>query len=489
MMNRAFVLSQFQAFKQTHNLQSDDVFDDALAATLIYTESSYLKAHLDIIRDDATDPVVVVAMAGYCHRVFMRVLKKVREKAIQDEFFLMEKNQRKQAETLHKATLAEIEQLEKLRKILLEMQDASLVLSIPIKLTKPSDLIEDIFKTMLDTSDGALSVSEKILKQVAPMPDNHLPANQPTMPGPFQISGFIIMSLNFLFVPFMYLYHAAKGEKPPINLNNNLRWAISTIGLTMGVISLLVPPAGIGIMLTMAALGLATSIFGLAMNFYRRHVNKRDLETNLREIKLVKKTVREDMQRAAGLQKLLKFSITNPDASDYKSVAISINNLRDLQNENVRKLHDARVQRHQLMLDKKQNGSLFSTINSSLQIVLACAVITGAILTLIPFTAPAGMILLTVAAAIGLASFVANKSYYFITLRQHAISKPEAAFHESTADVAEMFNHDHPEQALTEAKAPIMTASLSKGKDTESSASTLSEDSGQDLQMRSRVAI
>lgn len=477
MMNKAFVLSQFQAFKQMHDLESDDVFDDVLAATLIHAENKYLKAHLNIIQDDATDPVIVVAMAGYCHRVFQRILMKIKEKALLDEFFLMEKNQLKQAQILQKAVLAEIEQLEKSRKILAEMQDASLLLAIPTKTTKPSDLIADIFKTMLDTSDNALSVSDKIIKQVspAPIPDSHVPVNQPAMPGAFQISGFIILSINFLFVPFMYLYHIAKGEKPPVNINNNMRWALSTIGLTLGIVSLLFPPAGIGIMLTMAALGLATSTFGLIMQLYKRHTNNLELDANTREIKRLEKIVREDIERAKGLQKVLKFHITNPDTPDYKNIFASINISRAEQCEHLGKLHDARVRQHQLILEKKQSGSLFTTINNSLQIVLACAVITGAILTLIPFTAPIGVTLLTVAAVVGLASYVAGKSYHFATLRQHAKSNAEASFHESTTDVAEIFNHEHPEQALASAESK-MESLPNKKTDIEGTSSIISRE-------------
>ncbi len=93
------------------------------------------------------------------------------------------------------------------------------------KPVQPSDMLHEVLETIVDTSHHSIKLSSHVL-ELAASHGTHSTAKSiesvsANVSG-LQTAGAVMQGINFLLVPFAYVYYAAKGEPVPFNTSNNV---------------------------------------------------------------------------------------------------------------------------------------------------------------------------------------------------------------------------------------------------------------------------
>ncbi len=208
------------------------------------------------------------------------------------------------------------------------------------------------------------------------------------------------------------------------------------MSLALTLVGILVPPAGIAILFTTVSIGLVASIAGLAAHIVDRRNTKMKLAEAKQKIALYRKQEADYKNQTADLKAIILQHRADPyhdphALEDDQAISKScMNCMRRIS----KRLKVTLADHYQLSMKAQQTHTNLQTINNGFQVVLACAFLAGAVLMVTPFTAPAGLTLMIVAGALGLASFLFGKIQ---AIRLHhkshqAGAVAPAALHEST---------------------------------------------------------
>lgn len=224
----------------------------------------------------------------------------------------------------------------------------------------------------------------------------HLP-RAPKASNAFSIIDVALSGINFISMPLIYFSALLAGEKPPFPISTPMKWAYSGVVFGLALAAILAPAvAGWPIALTGAGLGVATSLFFLGQDIYKRYKATREANALNSEIEAQTEALDNTLKNTEELLSQLEA----PGLSDVQ--------LTELQ-ENIEKNNESMKQKletiQQLNEHKQKNESILSELGASrfigntVGITLSLAAITG--LVLMPFFPPAGLALLAATSITG----------------------------------------------------------------------------------------
>jgi len=311
MSNKLIIKNTLTRFRTSYGFESDEVFDDIAAMLLSAAESEYLKVFWENIAAEQASRI----LENFYLNVLKRLLKYQHSFTLSAEKF-------KTSLAINNAIQVEIEHAKRCKMLLEHFANYD---EYKVEPLKPSSLIHSVFDTVVSAANESITTAREGLEVSATngnlrnlSPPADAPNNDIQADG-MHIASIVMSGVNFLLVPLSYIYYAAKGDPVPFNAKNNVKWAISGVTLALGLISLLVPPAGIGIMFTMAAVGLITSIAGFSMQLYERFQTKSKLlntKNNIRENRLL---INENRAEAA----IIKEDIVSNGMTDERQTKLN----------------------------------------------------------------------------------------------------------------------------------------------------------------------
>jgi cell division protein FtsB len=469
MRSKNLIISEFKVFRASHDLGECSAYDDVLASTILYHENGYISRYLKIALINDAELLDIKRNAisrNYYQLVFSRLLKQAQSDAahldsaemvrvaIQDAFTLSAA-QSSRGVLIDHCAYKELETLDDVNKALHDMTDDYKKIFYSPSTPKASSVIKEIFETFIDSGHAVISTSSQVTEQA--VTSLHLEPSGPNVDIPaikeMHIAGLVLHGINFISVPAMYIYYLAKGEKIPFSFDNNLKLFLSGSALTLGIISVTVPPAALGILFTFAAIGMAASIAGMVMHIIKYARLTQKIAANKNEIETLSLQIESLKNQAAKIKQnfIIEFEKNPADPARLQQYATQLSSLHKNYQACRAALKYADVTRRNLAASKLQSGSPIRVLNSGLQIFLAAAFIAGAVLSLTPFTAPIGTIIMTTVAIIGLASFIAGKVDQWWQKRRadqriyNVKADAEVAVlpHESLAHVAEALDPAH----------------------------------------------
>lgn len=205
-----------------------------------------------------------------------------------------------------------------------------------------------------------------------------------------QFGGVSLAALDFFLVPIGYLHAYISGQKVPISLNSNARWAYAGVGLGLALTATFVPGAAPVIGLVGAALSLGVGSFLLGKTLYDRYQlgkKRREISQNIEEVE-------KEIQKLA---EALAESIKNGEKSNiFEEGALSkIQKNYDTQKDILKNLKEKEVN----VNDAIKNLGTTHVVDRSLKVAFAALSVVGAIVAV--FFPPVGLGIL---AAVAIAS-------------------------------------------------------------------------------------
>ncbi len=169
---------------------------------------------------------------------------------------------------------------------------------LPIEYTRP-ELVKPAFKKIpfLSRLIKSAAATNNAAKQLSAL-NNSTPS---ALASSMQFGGLSLAILDFFLVPIDYLSAYISGQKIPINLNNNARWAYAGVGFGLGLSALLVPGAAPIIGLVGAGLSLGVGSFLLGKTLYERYQLSRQIKAIKRDIIAADKEMEEIKTQAGNL--------------------------------------------------------------------------------------------------------------------------------------------------------------------------------------------
>lgn len=455
MSNKPCLLIALEKFRSTHQLAGDDAYDDIVASSILYIETDYLRHYIemaDLHWADLPDETKDRIMQSFCLRVSNRLLNL-------SSSFTLTTDSLEQTRQIHQAVEDELDQMHRCERLLKALAENNEYVPAP---AKHGDMLHDVLETVIDTSHHSVKLSSHVLElashHAAHSASRSVADASATAAGGLQAAGLVMQGINFLLIPAIYIYYAAKREPVPFNASNNTKWALSGVGLALGLVGVLVPPAGVAILFTMAAIGLIASVAGLTAHIHDRMQTKNKLSETKALIKGYQQKLDEARSQALALKARILQHITDPyhDPRSLSEDQSQLKALHEVYGADQLAMKTAQIQQLQLVTKVHHSHSNLHAINSGFQVVLACAIIAGAVLMVTPFTAPAGLTLLIVAGALGMASLILGKLHQ-IRLQRN-LGKVGAVMpdinHASTSHVVESLDSENPREQIMKALKP-----------------------------------
>ena len=458
MSDKTNIIIALNAFRGAHQLGSDDVYDDIVAATIQSVESDYLSHYRELAgmtNDDLTDEKKEQVLKALCHQVFNRLLQ-------QPSNFMLSEESGKEAREIQRAVDNEMAQCHRMIHLLHVYAKSS---DYVPALARKNDIMQDLADTIIGSSRQAVSVTDDIVHAATyHAVKNSLLSVSHASTG-LHASGIAIQGFNFLMVPAFYIYYAAKREPVPFTVSNNIKWGLSSVALALTIIGFAVPPAGIAIMFTMVGIGLVASIAGLTTHIYERIQTKKQLGQIQKDISNCRSKIEDNHHEMMKLRKDIAQHRADPQCymKNLQNDAKRLEALTAVNTDLHQSLKADRVKQAQLKLTAFRSHANLQTVNTGLQVVLASAFLVGAVLMVTPYTAPVGLIILAVAGSLGFASFIADKIYQIrinrIARNKNSEEAPSVVVHPSTYFVSESLDpsHDH-----KEVKTPLVEKNKDK---------------------------
>jgi hypothetical protein len=113
----------------------------------------------------------------------------------------------------------------------------------------------------------------------------------------FQYSDLVLRIFDFLRIPALYIACTVAGEKSPITLKKNARWAYSAVIITLCSIAIALPALAVPMGLTIAGLTLITTAATMIKILIYRKNLKNELDTIEKDIIKTKMTIKGIIER------------------------------------------------------------------------------------------------------------------------------------------------------------------------------------------------
>lgn len=200
-----------------------------------------------------------------------------------------------------------------------------------------------------------------------------------------QFGGVSLASIDFLLIPAIYLSAFILGEKLPISLNNNARWAYAAVLVALAMVAIFVPVTAPAMGLAVGSLTLGLSSFLLGKALYERYQLGKERKHLQNEIGRQENEMQRIQEQATELQKNLN---TLPEGEYWHEPAQQIAFLQE-QYEAQKKLLLELKAREQVVTQKIKKLDILHVMDKALAVGLGVLAIGGLVLAL--FIPPVGL--------------------------------------------------------------------------------------------------
>lgn len=243
---------------------------------------------------------------------------------------------------------------------------------------------------------------------------HHMTSVEPSMSSltyGLQITGLILTAINFIFIPAYYLFCKIQGREVPFNFHNNLKWAYSTVSLTLGLISFFVPPVGLSILIAYSAAVGVYSLLAFGKYIYDRIQLPKNIDENQAAIEILEERIQLDIYKAERIRMAFDHESQKeyPDPDKLNHLSQLMESLKEQRQKHCDELKNARNTEVFLQSEVYKSKSIMRPAINITYLLLTASFITGVILLFNPFTAPIGGIILTVGAILTIGNHILNK--------------------------------------------------------------------------------
>ncbi len=333
---------------------------------------------------------------------------------------------------------------------------------------KEQSLAKDIIETITGISGSALSAGGRITTETVVYSGESTPnPTQQTFNQIFFVGSLTANILDFLLVPCGYLYYKLWRKEPvPFNTENNLKWAMAALTLTLAIISTAARVTSMPISFISSGFAIVFGGVNIIKYFYDLYQARQNLNLSINKIETLSQKIQSDL------------AIIN-ELHNYPSAYLTPKS-----KEKLLQLHQARLDHHSQKLQaayyKKHDAervyqnqkSPIELVDGIVKVALAFVVLAGTIVSLNPATIWIGMGLIAAVAVTNLIFVVAKKTYQLIQKRR--AQKTAASQHleieitpSSTHTIITAFGAQPEISQVEEPKARIVERRAARSKDSE----------------------
>lgn len=284
------------------------------------------------------------------------------------------------------------------------------VISVDVSIPRHT-LKQDILETITGISSSAITVGGKITAETVVYSNKTTPSQQ-TAGFVFSTLSLAASGIDFLMVPFGYLYKLYAKKPVPFNVENNIKWALATVALVLSIVSTAVVSTSHVISFVTVGITLVTGIVSFFKYFYDMNKIKKEVLCCEEVISSIEDAIRDDMRNINRLQNELQFlRLGRHFRLDEEQDMIS--QLTVAQNKyeaDCRAINDEYLKKRRYQRTLANQNPAVEVFSNALKIVLSIAVLAGTILLLNPVTLPIGMPIIAAAAVTALLVLLAHKA-------------------------------------------------------------------------------
>lgn len=281
----------------------------------------------------------------------------------------------------------------------------------------------DIMDTITDASHGAMMTGQIVNQQTI---ISNLASHKSITPiqnaasSVFTIGGLVVSAVNFMLIPFYYLYRKSRDETLKFENDERAKMIIAGISVIVGVIGIVIPAAGIGILLAFGSIGMIASSIALGKYIYDRIKLSRMVRDNKQLISELEAKIKTDKENAQHIREHIDQLLRqdNPDPRVIDNLILRLHNLNIRYKENCTQLKQAKMTEETLTVAGYHQKPAIKAINSAATVLVAATFLVGGVLMLTPFTAPIGATMLVAAAVTALAVMIGTKVHQFWARRK-----------------------------------------------------------------------
>lgn len=305
---------------------------------------------------------------------------------------------------------------------------------------------------------GFLSEANNIASDISTLSNAQGKISLSTMTGStgFHFTDAALAAIDFFRIPIIYLGALIVGEKPPITLSKNLRWAYSGVLLGTTIAALAIPAAAPPIALVAASLTLGFSLYTMAKTLYYRYKAPKELKKITATIDAETEELNQLHLKTMALEEQLDVIGDNNSEQkialeqEMKATADAFNELFEKRQE-----HYETQSQYQAIIEKHNTEAV---LDKGVAIAVSALALAG--LTLGLFFPPLGGGILAASALIGVVYCIAKISHSPI---KHLMTK--------------LFGkHDAPEDIVTSHEEQGLSPNHTDGLSNSSKATTAPDD-------------
>lgn len=292
------------------------------------------------------------------------------------------------------------------------------------------NLAKDIIEVVTGVSSNAITVGGKITAG-AIIYTGHESETQSLFSKIFGIASLIASGIDFTLIPLGYLYKFYKGEEIPFNTENNIKWALAGLTLSLAIISTAVAIAGRIISFITAGLAIVVGIASVIKYFYDYKTTAKEFEEITLKIETLTNQIQCDMQAVNHIQNQIRLLDLNKheDKLSINPLVVQLAVCYQHYSRHCEELTESHYHKNHLERKFIRQKSWVELITNSVKFVLAGLVLAGTILSLNPVTLPVASALLATAAVISLVTIIAKKTIQIIDKRKERENETKRCRH------------------------------------------------------------
>lgn len=275
-------------------------------------------------------------------------------------------------------------------------------------------LAKDIIETVTGISGSAFGAGGRITTETVVYSGQSTPnPTQQTLNQVFFIGSLTANVLDFLLVPCGYLYYKFWRKEPvPFNTENNLKWALAGLSLTLAIISTAARVASMPISFISGGVAFVSGGINIIRYFYDLHTAHQKLNACIAGIETLTRKIQNDLA-------------TLNEIDDYPENVLSLNQKSSLKNLWQKKLdqHSQKLQamyfaKHHAERTYTQRKSPIELVDGIVKAAFAVVILIGTGLSTNPATIWIGMGLIAAVAVTNLIFVIVKKTIELIKKRR-----------------------------------------------------------------------
>jgi hypothetical protein len=292
---------------------------------------------------------------------------------------------------------------------------------IELEVGRNNSLAKDIIETITGVSGGAITVGGKITAGTV-VYSGEASKDLETANKIFFGASLTVNIIDFLMIPLGYLYKLYKREKIPFNFENNSKWIIAGITLTLAIISVAFHPAAVVVSFISASFGVCLSIYSIAKYFYDYHASLNKLASTKDKVESLTSKIQKEMAAINETQDQLRLMTTTQQDNnkDTKQLKLHLAKCYHSYHHHCNKLTNITREKFNIEHAFMRQKSRVELIFNITKCVISAAVIIGTGLLTNPVTLPMGTIMLATSAIVGLLALITKKTIQIVQKRLEA---------------------------------------------------------------------